>query len=82
MNSPVGYRREASGVHPPYDHAAYASTHKRAPHHAPVRLEHTLSEITGPLFARETFAPERRRPDALRRRRGSRRANHRDRPRA
>jgi protocatechuate 3,4-dioxygenase beta subunit len=58
MNSPVGYRREASGVHPPYDHAAYASTHKRAPHHAPVRLEHTLSEITGPLFARGTLAPE------------------------
>jgi len=58
MNSPVGYRREASGIHPPYDHAAYASTHKRAPHHAPVRLEHTLSEITGPLFARGTLAPE------------------------
>ena len=58
MNSPVGYRREASGIHPPYDHPAYASTHKRAPHHAPVRLEHTLSEITGPLFARETLAPE------------------------
>jgi protocatechuate 3,4-dioxygenase beta subunit len=58
MNSPVGYRREASGVHPPYDHAAYASTHKRAPHHAPVRLEHTLSEITGPPFARGTLEPE------------------------
>ena len=50
MNSPAGYRREASGVHPPYDHPAYASTHKRAPRHAPVRLEHTLSEITGPRF--------------------------------
>jgi protocatechuate 3,4-dioxygenase, beta subunit len=57
MNSPIGYRREASGVHPPYDHPAYASTHKRAPRHAPVRLEHTLSEITGPLFERENFAP-------------------------
>jgi protocatechuate 3,4-dioxygenase beta subunit len=57
MNLPVGYRRERSGVHPPHDHPAYASTHKRAPHHAPVRLEHTLSEITGPLFARETLAP-------------------------
>jgi protocatechuate 3,4-dioxygenase, beta subunit len=53
MNSPAGYRREASGVHPPYDHPAYASTHKRAPRHAPVRLEHTLSEITGPSFPRE-----------------------------
>jgi protocatechuate 3,4-dioxygenase, beta subunit len=57
MSSPVGYRREASGVHPPNDHAAYASTHKRAPRHAPVRLEHTLSEITGPGFAREILGP-------------------------
>jgi protocatechuate 3,4-dioxygenase beta subunit len=57
MNPPVGYRRETRGVHPPYDHPAYASTHKRAPLHAPVRLEHTLSEITGPRVAREIVAP-------------------------
>jgi protocatechuate 3,4-dioxygenase beta subunit len=57
MNSPAGYRRETVGVHPPYDHPAYVSTHKRAPHHAPVRLEHTLSEITGPRVAREIPAP-------------------------
>jgi len=57
MNPPVGYRRETSGVQPPYDHPAYASTHKRAPRHAPVRLEHTLSEITGPRGAREIVAP-------------------------
>ena len=50
MNSPNGYRRESPGGHPPYDHPAYASTHKRAPRNAPVRLEHTLSEITGPRF--------------------------------
>jgi protocatechuate 3,4-dioxygenase, beta subunit len=56
MNPPVGYRRETSGVHPPYNHPAYASTHKRAPRHAPVRLEHTLSEITGPRVAREILA--------------------------
>jgi protocatechuate 3,4-dioxygenase beta subunit len=58
MNSPNGYRRESSGGHPPYDHPAYASTHKRAPRNAPVRLEHTLSEITGPRFAREVPAPD------------------------
>ena len=58
MNPPAGYRREAPGVHPPYDHPAYASTHKRAPQHAPIRLEHTLSEITGPRFAREIFASD------------------------
>ncbi len=57
MNLPAGYRRETSGAHPPYDHPAYASTHKRAPRHAPVRLEHTLSEITGPRFSREDLTP-------------------------
>jgi protocatechuate 3,4-dioxygenase, beta subunit len=57
MSGPAGYRRETSGVHPPYDHPSYTSTHKRAPRHAPVRIEHTLSEITGPRFARETLAP-------------------------
>jgi protocatechuate 3,4-dioxygenase beta subunit len=56
MNPTVGYRRETSGAHPPYDHPAYASTHKRTPRHAPVRLEHTLSEITGPHFTRELLA--------------------------
>ena len=56
MNSP-GYRREALGVHPPYDHPAYVSTHKRAPRHAPIRVEHTLSEITGPGIAREILGP-------------------------
>ena len=55
MNSLDGYRRDSSGSHPPYDHPAYASTHKRAPRNAPVRLEHTLSEITGPRF--EMVAP-------------------------
>jgi protocatechuate 3,4-dioxygenase beta subunit len=57
MNSPNGYRRESPGGHPPYDHPAYASTHKRAPRNAPVRLEHTLSEITGPRFASDIIAP-------------------------
>jgi protocatechuate 3,4-dioxygenase beta subunit len=51
MNTPAGYRREAAGTHPPYDHRAYASTHKRAPRHQPIAIEQTLSEITGPRFA-------------------------------
>ncbi|HYL58555.1 MAG TPA: protocatechuate 3,4-dioxygenase subunit beta [Candidatus Acidoferrales bacterium] len=50
MKPDVGYRRETPGAHPPYDHAAYASTHKRAPRHPPIKFEHTLSEITGPRF--------------------------------
>lgn len=58
MNSTAGYRREAAGVHPPYDHPAYASTHKRAPQHAPIRLEHTLSEMTGPRSTHGIFASD------------------------
>ncbi|HEV2170969.1 MAG TPA: hypothetical protein VGR40_08480, partial [Candidatus Binatus sp.] len=57
MNPPPGYRREMPGAQPPLDHPAYTSTHKRAPRNAPIRLEHTLSEITGPRFARETVTP-------------------------
>jgi protocatechuate 3,4-dioxygenase beta subunit len=57
MTTPAGYRREASEHHPPYDHRAYASTHKRAPQHQPIRIEHTLSEITGPRFSFDTFGP-------------------------
>jgi protocatechuate 3,4-dioxygenase, beta subunit len=57
MINPVGYRRGASDAHPPYDHFPYTSTHKRAPRYAPIRLEHTLSEVTGPRFARDALAP-------------------------
>jgi protocatechuate 3,4-dioxygenase, beta subunit len=47
------YRREDEHAHPPFAHAAYASTHKRAPRHPPIRIDQTLSEITGPRFDRE-----------------------------
>jgi len=57
MTSYRGYRRAASGVHPPSDHRAYASTHKRAPRHEPISIEHSLSEITGPRFARDMLRP-------------------------
>ena len=57
MNTPPGYRREAAGVHPPYDHLAYASTHKRAPRHQPIAIAQTLSEITGPRFAPDIVGP-------------------------
>src|SRR5437016_3063513 len=48
MSTLLGYRRIATGIDPPYDHAAYTSTHKRAPKNPPIRVAHTLSEITGP----------------------------------
>jgi protocatechuate 3,4-dioxygenase beta subunit len=57
MSLPAGYRCEIQDGQPPYNAPAYASTHKRAPRHAPIPLEHTLSEITGPRFERDQLAP-------------------------
>jgi len=54
---PDFYRRDEQGAHPPYAHDAYGSTIKRAPHQALLRVEHTLSEITGPRFGREVLRP-------------------------
>lgn len=51
------YRREDKGGHPPYAHEAYGSTLKRAPGHPLIRVEHSLSEITGPRFGREVVRP-------------------------
>ncbi len=53
MSTLLGYRRMAQGIDPPYDHGTYASTHKRAPRHSPIRIAHTLSEITGPRLGAE-----------------------------
>ena len=35
---------------PPYLHPNYGSTVKRAPSRAPVELEHTVTELSGPVF--------------------------------
>jgi protocatechuate 3,4-dioxygenase beta subunit len=45
------FARPNPGGQPPYLHPDYGSTVKRAPQHAPIRLEQTLTEITGPMFA-------------------------------
>ncbi len=37
-------------AHPPYLHAPYASTLKRAPQQPLIPLPHTLSELTGPVY--------------------------------
>lgn len=47
---PVPYARDPEGAQPPNDFPGYASTKLRAPKQAPVRIEHTLSEVTGPVF--------------------------------
>src|SRR5271155_5644752 len=54
MNYPPGYRRAVPGTQPEYLHPTYVSSRKRAPSQPLVYLPHTLSEITGPVFAPET----------------------------
>jgi protocatechuate 3,4-dioxygenase beta subunit len=49
----VGYRRYAAGTQPNHLHPPYVSSLKRAPKQPLVRLRHTLSEITGPVFGSE-----------------------------
>ncbi len=47
-----------NGEQPPYLHPDYGSTVKRAPKHPPIRLDHTLTEVTGPLFADAWAGPD------------------------
>src|ERR1700683_2559567 len=54
MNYPPGYRRALAGTQPEYLHPSYKSSLKRAPSQPLVYLPHTLSEITGPVFAPDT----------------------------
>jgi protocatechuate 3,4-dioxygenase beta subunit len=51
------YRREEAGAQPPALHAPYVSTVKRAPRQRPVRIPHTLSEITGPQWDGAVLRP-------------------------
>ncbi len=44
-------------VHPPYLHAAYGSTVKRAPGRALLPRPETLSEATGPVFGSDAIRP-------------------------
>jgi protocatechuate 3,4-dioxygenase beta subunit len=56
MATLIRYAREDAGAHPANAYTAYASTQKRAPQQTLVRLEQTLSEITGPRFGPETVS--------------------------
>jgi protocatechuate 3,4-dioxygenase beta subunit len=58
MTDVTPYSREKAGNHPPYLFPGYASTVKRAPRRALVPLEHTLSEVTGPVFAGGWAGPD------------------------
>ncbi len=44
------FARVGEGAQPPYLHRDYGSTVKRSPQHAPIRIDHTLTEVTGPIF--------------------------------
>jgi protocatechuate 3,4-dioxygenase beta subunit len=57
MQEPSEYRREEPGAQPPALHPPYASSLKRAPLQAPIRLPHSLSEITGPLWDSSRLRP-------------------------
>jgi protocatechuate 3,4-dioxygenase, beta subunit len=58
MTDVTPYSREKAGNHPPYLFPGYTSTVKRAPRRALVPLEHTLSEVTGPVFAGGWAGPD------------------------
>src|SRR5215213_9678178 len=44
-------------VQPPYLHADYKSTVKRAPHQPLMPLSHSLAELTGPVYGHEHIRP-------------------------
>src|SRR5437762_950133 len=50
MKTPAPFARPRPDTQPPYLYPDYASTVKRSPKRPPIRLEHTLSETTGPVF--------------------------------
>jgi protocatechuate 3,4-dioxygenase beta subunit len=52
-----GYRKPAPGTQPEYLHPPYGSSVKRAPTQPLIALPETLSEITGPMFSKDTVAP-------------------------
>jgi len=54
----TGYLPRAHADHPPFRYADYRSTRKRSPHHAPVKIIQTLSEITGPGEAQAEIGEE------------------------
>jgi len=53
MQKILGYRRPAPGTQPKHLHPPYVSSILRAPSQPLVKIPHTLTEITGPLFGIE-----------------------------
>ena len=57
-SDPLPYARPRPGTQPPTLYPDYHSTVKRSPKRAPIRFEHTLSEVTGPVFADGWAGPD------------------------
>jgi protocatechuate 3,4-dioxygenase beta subunit len=57
MSEPVGYRRDSQDDHPPALYKGYKSTVLRSPKRPPIKINHTLTEITGPLFGHGKLQP-------------------------
>jgi protocatechuate 3,4-dioxygenase, beta subunit len=55
---PRPFARPGPGAQPPYLYPDYQSTVKRAPKRPPIRFEHTLSEVTGPVFTDRWAGPD------------------------
>lgn len=56
----IGYRRDNLLVDPPYLVPNFKSSHLRAPKRPLVSLQHTLSEVTGPVFGHNSIAAHER----------------------
>ena len=57
MSDPLQYNRKSNIDHPPALYEDYKSTVLRSPKRAAISLEHTLTEITGPLFGHAPTQP-------------------------
>lgn len=51
----IGYKRPPAGTQPEYLHPPYQSSIRRAPSKPLVRLPHTISEVTGPMFGHDSI---------------------------
>lgn len=51
MSDPVPFRPHVAGTQPAYDTPTYGSTHKRHPTQRALRIPHTVTETTGPVFS-------------------------------
>jgi protocatechuate 3,4-dioxygenase beta subunit len=57
MSEPSEYSRRSKNDHPPALYEGYRSTAHRSPQRKPIKIEHTLTEVTGPLFKNDKINP-------------------------